>query len=144
MIQGAQAVQAVQAVKAVISDTSRKLRSPQLQRSAVQRGMLVVHLVALRDSSQLCAPCTSTFFVLFAAPVEPAFFPSIMIDHGGNGPPGGLVGRYVPVLAAADSSDSCLKVCFYFNGVPVGSPEHQSRTHAHTEMALDRCVLITN
>jgi len=113
VIQGAQAVQAAQAVKAVISGTSRKLWSPQLHRSAVQRGMLVVHLVALRGSSQLCVPCTSTFFILFAAPVESAFFPFVMIYHGGDGPTGGLVGRYVPVLAATDCSDSCLQVCFF-------------------------------
>jgi len=150
VIQGAQAVQAAQAVKAVISGTSRKLWSPQLHRSAVQRGMLVVHLVALRGSNQLCAPCTSTFFFLLAAPVEPAFSLSAMIYHGGDGPTGGLVGRYVPVLAAADCSDSCLHICFSFNGVPVqpamtmSSPEHHSRTHACTEMALDRRVLITN
>ena len=104
----AQAVQAAQAVKAVIKRTPRKLWSPQLHRSAVQRGMLVVHLVALRGSSQLCVPCTSTFFILFAAPVEPAFFPSVMIYHGGDGPTGGSVVRYVPVLAAADASNLCL------------------------------------
>jgi hypothetical protein len=49
------------------------------------------------------------------------------------------VGRYVPVLAAADCSDSCLQVCFYFNVVSVtpamtmSSPEHQSRTDAQTD-----------
>lgn len=56
------------------SGTSCKLQSLQLHRSAVQRVILVVPLVASLDSSQLCAPCASTFCVLFAALVSPAGF----------------------------------------------------------------------
>merc|ERR1712149_161837 len=63
--------------------------------------------------------CTSTFSFLLAAPVEPAFSLSAMIYHGGDGPTGGLVGRYVPFLAAADCSDSCLHIFVSINGAPV-------------------------
>lgn len=51
------------------------------------------------------------FLILVCSAIGvPPFFSYIMIYHGcGNGPPPGSVGRYVPVLAAADASNSSLR-----------------------------------